>query len=186
MSQTINLRKKEAEIKPEPKVEAEVEIPESKREAEPVASGISWMTYLSRPPRKNVALTIASMLAAAGCLVAYFNHDFLFMIVLFLAALIIILNTFRIHRPHHIRVHATGISVGDENHHFADMKSFWINYEPHVKEVSIHLKKAYMPMIKIPLEDTNPLEIRQAMISYVPEKEHEQSLLDDIVRLIGM
>lgn len=103
-----------------------------------------------------------------------------------MAAVVLNLNAFKPRRQSEITVHATGVSVDDQRHHYADMKSFWIDYQPNLKELSIEMKKSYAPRIKVPLEDVNPLEIRRAMISYVPEKEHEQSLLDHIIRLIGI
>lgn len=188
MAQTIDLRKKEPEFKTKPKIETEITIPEPKvqKEASPMVSEISWSAYLSYPPRKDLAFTVAGILGLAGCAIAYFNHDFIFMLVLFLSGTVLLLNTFKTHYTKNIKVHATGVSINDENHNFADMKSFWINYERHIKELIIHPKKAYLPTLKIPLEEANPLDIRKIMVAYVPEKEPEQSLLDDIVRYIGM
>ena len=168
MSQIIDLRKK-----------GEPEVPTE-------ASDIRWPTHLSPPHRRDrILYTTIGLIIAAG-FVAYFVHDFLFTTVLILSALVLNLNATRPHRQSEITVHATGVSIDDQRHHYADMKSFWIDYEPNLKELSIELKKGYAPRIRVPLEDTNPLEIRQAMISYVPEKEHDQSLLDHIVRLIGI
>lgn len=197
MAQTIDLRKKNTPLEvPNPPVEPEPVIEpvvESIAEAEtpdlpvlPEASGIRWFTHLSPPHRKDRIMYATIALVIAAVLVAYFAHDFLFTVVLILSAVVLNLNATRPHRQSEITVHATGVSVDDQHHHFADMKSFWIEYQPGQKELSIELKKGYSPMIKVPLEDTNPLEIRQAMVSYVPEKEHEQSLLDHIVRLIGI
>jgi len=200
MSQTIDLRKKELVVpKPEPVVPADEQVLEAKptpevgsptgnvgvAELEPITVGVtSWLTHLSPPTSRERIWYIVGILGISAVLVAYLTHDFLFTIILILAGFILLLNAYRPHHPHQITVHATGISINDEHHHFADMKSFWIDYQPHIKEISIELKKGYSPIMKIPLEDANPLEIRQAMISYVPEREHEQSLLDHIVRLI--
>ena len=195
MAQIIDLRKKNtplevprppAEPTPvvEPVVEVEAESPAFS--AQPEVSGIRWSTHLTAPHRKDRILYATLALVAAAILVAYFAHDFLFTTVLILSAVVLNLNATRPHRPSEITVHTTGVSVDDQRHHYADMKSFWIDYQPNLKELSIELKKGYAPRIKIPLEDANPLEIRQAMVSYVPEKEHEQSFLDHLVHLIGI
>ena len=185
MSQTIDLRKKEKISEPEPIIEPAIEV-KTEIPIIPEASDIRWSTHLSPPHRrKQVIYTTIGLLITAG-LVVYFTNDFLFPIVLILSAVVINLNMTRPHRQSEIKVHATGVSIDDQNHHYADMKSFWIEYQPNLKELSIELKKGYTSKIKVPLGETNPLEIRQAMVSYVPEKEHEQSLLDHIVRLIGI
>ena len=196
MSQTIDLRKKNTPLEvPKPPVELSpvVEpIAEAIMKAEsptlplPEASGIRWSTHLSPPPRRDRILYATIALVITAGLIAYFTHDFLFTVVLVLSAIVLNLNATRPHRPSEITVHATGVSVDDQRHHYADIKSFWIDYQPNLKELSIELKKGYTPKIKIPLEDANPLEIRRAMVSYVPEKEHDQSLLDHIIRLIGI
>ena len=196
MAQIIDLRKKNTPLeapKPpveptpvtEPVVAVETESP-TLPPALPKALGISWSAHLSPPHRRDRILYITVALVITAGLVVYFTHDFLFTIVLILSAVVLNLNATRPHRRSDITVHATGVSVDDQRHHYADMKSFWIDYQPNLKELSIELKKGYAPKIKIPLEDTNPLEIRQAMVSYVPEKEHEQSLLDHVIRLIGI
>ena len=147
---------------------------------------IRWSTHLFPPHHRDRTLYITVALIIVAGLVAYFARDFLFTTVLILSAVVLNLNMTRPHRQSEITVHATGVSIDDQHHHYADMKSFWIDYQPNLKELSIELKKGYAPRIRVPLEDTNPLEIRRAMVSYVPEKEHEQSLLDHIVRLIGI
>ena len=192
MSQTIDLRKKNAPLqvpkpptKPEPVAEPVLEV-ETESPTLPIASGVRWSTHLSAPHRKDRILYATIALVVAAILVVYFARDFLFTAVLILSAIVLNLNATRPHRRSEIAVHATGVSVDDERHHYADMKSFWIDYHPNLKQLSIELKRGYAPRIKIPLEDANPLEIRQAMVSYVPEKEHEQSFLDHLVHLIGI
>ncbi len=196
MAQTIDLRKKHSPLevpKPVNQPLAVEQVPEAIAENEspslltlPEASDIRWSTHLFPPHRRKFMMYITFGLLVVAGLVVYFTHDFLFMIVLILAAIVLNLNATRPHRRSEITVHATGISIDDQRHHYADMQSFWIDYQPNLKELSLELKKGYAPRIRVPLEDTNPLEIRRAMLSYVPEKEHEQSLLDHIVRLIGI
>ena len=198
MAQIIDLRKKNAPLEvPKPPIESVPSVepivePVIEIEAEspvlplPEVSDIRWSTHLSPPHRRSQTFYITLGLVITAGLVAYFAHDFLFTVVLILSAVVLNLNATRPHRQSEITVHATGVSIDDQRHHYADMKSFWIEYQPNLKELSIEMKKGYSPRIKIPIEDTNPLEIRQAMVSYVPEKEHEKSFLDHIIRLIGI
>lgn len=197
MSQTIDLREKGEPPKiPRPPEEEEIKPviePVTIIETQPVVfkdpiqeSDIRWSTHLSPPHNRNQTLYITIGLIISAGLIAYFTHDFLFTTILILSAIVLNLNAIQPHRQSEITVHATGVSIDDQSHHYADMKSFWVEYQPNLKELSIELKKGYAPRIKIPLEDANPLEIRRAMLSYIPEKEHEQSLLDHVVRLIGI
>jgi hypothetical protein len=192
MSQIIDLRKKNSppeitkpviQAPPAPTVEPVVKI---EPPVLPETSHIKWSVHLSPPHRRDRIMYATVAFVIAAVLVAYFARDFLFTTVLILSAVVLNLNAFKPRRQSEISVHATGVSIDNQHHHYADMKSFWIDYQSDLKELSIEMKKGYTPRIKIPLEDTDPLEIRRAMVSYVPEKEHEQSLLDQIIRLIGM
>lgn len=195
MPQIIDLRKKAAPLEvPQPPVESAPIAPAVPEPvvAEPVvftdsdASDIRWTAHVARPPHKKRTLYLVIGLSVIAILVALISHDYLFTIVLILSGLVLMLNAHRPHHPSEIRVHATGVAVDDQRHHFADIKSFWIDYQPHIKEVSIEFKKGYQPHMRIPLEDADPLEVRRAMLAYVPEREHEQSLFDHIVRLMGI
>ena len=191
MSQTIDLRKKEEAVvmvpvpAPEPIPVAEPEL-EAEPAAMPADTGILWAAHMTPLPRRDRTLYFAGVLAVSAVLVAWFAQDLLFTLVLALAALVLVLNTTRPHRKSEVGVHATGISIDGQHHYYGSIRSFWIDYEPrlNMKELSIELRKGYTPRIRIPLEDTDPVQIRQAMIPYVAEKEHEQTLLDHVVRLL--
>ncbi|KKW02270.1 MAG: hypothetical protein UY36_C0009G0005 [Parcubacteria group bacterium GW2011_GWA1_49_11] len=146
----------------------------------------SWLTHLAPPPDRRRAFYLSATLIIAAVLIAVFTKDIMLTIVLVMFCFVIILKAHQSYEPYHIKVHATGISINDDHHHYADMKSFWIEYEPYVKELSIEFKRGHLPRISIPLGDTNPLEIRRTMISYLPEKEHERSILDHLARIIGI
>ncbi len=154
-------------------------------EQAPTTDGIAWTTHLSPQPQKGVVLVITFSLLILAGLVTYFSHDIIFAIVLVLSTVVINLVARKPSKPSEINVHATGISIDNDRHHFADMRSFWVDYEPNLKEVRIEMKKGYAQRLKIPLEDTDPLQIRRALLTYMPEREHELSLLDQIIRLIG-
>lgn len=197
MSQTIDLRKKhgplevprppeEEEIKPVIEPVAIIETQPAVFKDPPQESDIRWATHLSPVPNKERISYITGLLVVGAILIAYFTHDFLFSFVLVLSAIVLNLNKSKPHQKSDIAVHATGVSIDDQRHHYADMKSFWIDYQPNLKELSIELKKGYAQKIRVPLGDTDPLNIRRAMLTYVPEKEHEQSLLDHVIRLIGI
>ncbi|MBX4190454.1 hypothetical protein KW791_04150 [Candidatus Parcubacteria bacterium] len=150
------------------------------------AEGISWTTPLFPPKKKEAYLT---SLALVGCVavLAYFHQSLLFMIMLGLSAFVLILHSHKDPEIQEINVDKVGVSVDDQKFYFKDIKSFWIDYNPpHTKELSIELKKAYMPYIRLPIHHVNPLEIRSIMVSYIPEKEHVRSILEDIGTWLGI
>lgn len=193
MAEVIDLRhKKELQAPPPPEeptqelaaIEPEPEI--QTMEVEPVSAHAIWITHLVKPPHRKNTYYLAIGLWLAALPVLFFFHDSLFAILLILSGLVLVLNLFRPHEPNRVAVHATGISIDDRHHHYADMRSFWIDYQPHIKEISIEFKHGLSPRLRIPLENQNPLEIRRVMIPFVPEREHELPFLEHIIRRLDI
>ncbi len=187
MVQTIDLRQKESLPEP-PRPPAPEVVLEEATAAESVESDpTSWTTHHTRSATHHRIWYVIGALVIGAAIVGIFAHDIIFSFVLGLGAVVLLLNTLKSHRPSHVGIHATGISINDDHHRFADMRSFWIHYyPPHIKELSLEFKKGLTHRIQIPIENQNPLELRQVLMSYVPEKEHEPSLLDHLIRMIGI
>lgn len=78
-----------------------------------------------------------------------------------------------------------GIKIQDRIYYFNQLESFWIFYDPPTtKFISIKSKKTLMPLIRIPLDKANPLEIRKVLLQYLKEDEQHESLIDIITRII--
>jgi hypothetical protein len=97
---------------------------------------------------------------------------------------------------HHIRrdkeivdfeVNLQGVRVDHKIYHYRDIESFWINYHPHigVRQLSLHLKKKHALLVKIPLHDQDPVQVRDIMIDFIPEIPHHDSLADTLSRRLG-
>ncbi len=195
MGQTIDLRKKIIDQPTEPpKEKPEPVLPQPKpveKEPEPTSlkpssSVISWSTVMSPLPKKKIAWWTLGVLSAIGVLMLMFRHDIFFSIMLFLAGFVIVLRAYSKPRRNNISVTPTSIIIDEERYPFHEMKSFWVRYQPpQIKELSVEFKKSLRPYLNIPLEGTDPLEIRSVMVQYIPEKEHEETLFDQIIRMIG-
>jgi hypothetical protein len=79
-----------------------------------------------------------------------------------------------------------GIKIAKRLYPYDNLKSFWIHYDPPRKsELSLESKKAIMPYITIPLGDIDPNIIRDRLIKLLPEKKHEESIIDNISHYLG-
>jgi len=116
-----------------------------------------------------------------------FRYDTLTSIFLILASLVLLLYGKQKPTISKIVVDQSGILVGDIMYYYKDLKSFWIDYNPGgPKELSLESAKWYMPYIKVLLNDQNPVEVRSLIVNFLPEKEHENSLVDHIGRRLGL
>ncbi len=117
----------------------------------------------------------------------YFGKDKLTAIFMVLASLVLILYSTR--RPEISRIHIDqgGVAIGNAMYYYKDLRSFWIHYNPgELKELSLEAKKWYMPYVTVSIENKNPLLIRSLLINFLPEKEHEHSLIDIIAKRMGL
>ena len=82
-----------------------------------------------------------------------------------------------------VTINTRGVAVKNKLTSYSNIASFWILYEPPIKELIIIRKEHFTPKITIPLGNTNPIEIRNILLANaVKEKEEEESLADVIAR----
>jgi hypothetical protein len=123
-------------------------------------------------------------------LIAYalYTNNFLFAVIILLAALILFTHHRTEPTPVMFTVYDTGVQVGDLFYLFRELGSFAIIYEPpHVKRLYLMPKKAVLRTeISIPLQDQNPLHVRSLFLDFVSEdlEREEESHNDTLSRLL--
>lgn len=195
MAYTVDLRKKKAEpeLKPESvsaapaKKEAPTSAPEPAKKEIKIPGVVSWTAPLRVIPKRRPALIIAVLLWLTGASAIFFLHDYLFATGLAIAGAVLILLSYQKLETASVSVESARIVVGDREFFYSQIKSFWVNYAPpRTAELIVTLRKPYLPVLRIPLGDADPLAIRKIMVSFVPETEHEDSVLDQIVKYLSI
>lgn len=80
-----------------------------------------------------------------------------------------------------------GVIAGNEIYDFDNLKSFWIYYNPpHEKILSLRSKNNFTPHVHIPIEDEDPVYIRQILIGFIPEEKQQHNIVDSIERFLHM
>jgi len=118
-------------------------------------------------------------------LIAIFTKNLLF--ALMIALTYFILSMYASKRPREISLAITpqGVKVERTLYTYENLRSFWLFYDPpEIRELSLRSKKTVMPYIRIPLGEQDPVEIRQMLIKYLPEKKHQESITDNLARQI--
>ena len=82
----------------------------------------------------------------------------------------------------HYAITSLGVKIGNRFWRFNELNSFWILYEPEVKEILIANKALLTPKLTLPLDDQDPNELRRLFMKFLPEKQHEESLVDIFMR----
>lgn len=79
-----------------------------------------------------------------------------------------------------------GVTVNGKTTPYSSIASFWILYEPPVKDLVLIYKTRFTPKIIIPLGSAHPVELRELMLANgIIEKEEEESLVDLLARRVG-
>jgi len=186
LKKVIDLRQKiepVAEVEPKPQ-----SAPPSESTGKPEI--ISWTGFLYHhdPDMKAVWITVAIFWTLAAVL-QIFQKNIIATVLMALIGLMILFQAKRKHdNTGKISFSPKGIEVGNFNYVFPDIKSFWVDYEPEhgIEELSLHLKKWYMPYIRVPIDGQDPVRLRGFLIQYIPETRHETSLSETLARRLGL
>ncbi len=94
---------------------------------------------------------------------------------------------FSLKKPRKIRCQITNHSISADTaiYYFKEIESFWIFYEPpEFKVISLKHKKPYLPLIQIPLGETDPILVRRSLLQFLHEEEQEEGFSDKMARFL--
>ncbi len=150
---------------------------------------LRWIAPASYRQGSTIAPYIVAVLLAVGAiLIGIFQRDTTTAILFgFLAVMTVV----HIRRPVplvEVEVSPLSIKVSEHTYRYEEIKSFWIQYEPEfdIRELSLHLKKWYQPYVKVQIEDQDPVQIRAILLEFIPEVEHEETLVHSLTRRLGL
>ena len=184
-----------ATISPEKKV-IDLKHPETeraeRREAEMDAEAASWVKLdwvayeYDHEPKERRWFIIGGIAAAVLILISLYSGNYFFALFVALAALVVYLYANRPPKEVYCSITPHGIQIGQRLFEFESLASFWIFYEiGGIKHLSLQSKRAFLPFIRVPLGDVHPAELRTTLRRFVPEREHEESLVEILSRLVG-
>jgi hypothetical protein len=128
------------------------------------------------------------MIALALILIVYsiFTQNFLFALIIILIVFIIFLREYIVPRDLKFLITEDGIVLGERLYPYREIKSFYFVYDPPaVKKIYFTLKKGINPIFSVPLNDLNPLALRERLLIYLDEDlEQENQTLDDQLETI--
>ncbi len=143
---------------------------------------LSWKatSFVSTPKSKIwyiiVFITLVSLVA-----LGLFSDNFPLAILAILIGLILYLFEKKEAQSFNFSVTTEGVIAQDRLYKFSSLENFWIFYEPGgKKDLSLKSAKSFIPYINIPLGDVDPAILRKVLISFLPEVEHEDSLIDSL------
>jgi hypothetical protein len=120
---------------------------------------------------------------------AIFTANYLFAFIILLTAVILILSDNPEPQPILVQIGNNGIVYHGQLYQFNEISDFSIIYHPpHTKVLYIQPKNMIHPRIRIPLEDEDPIAIRNHLKNYVDEdlKLRDEHFSDILARLLKL
>ncbi|MFA6391743.1 MAG: hypothetical protein WCW66_03245 [Patescibacteria group bacterium] len=132
---------------------------------------------------------VAGIVSAAFLTYAIVVSNFLFAIIIVIVDLIILIQINR--KPDRIdfKITEEGLMIGSSFTPFRNISKFWIIYNPpKVKTLYINYKSTIRPGITIPLENKNPLRVREVLLKYIEEdiEKEEESNSEQIRKFLKL
>lgn len=153
----------------------------------PTSEKITWDFTYEVSGNKIYFYFLMAAFFAVGILTVWYFRNYSFGALLVACATVGLLFSRQERKARRILIDKGGISIDKEKYLYRNIKSFWIHYSPGgIKELSIETKKLLSSYLIVPLEGTHPVDLRKFLVKYIPEKEHEPSLIDMISRRLGV
>lgn len=95
----------------------------------------------------------------------------------------------RVHpKPVEVIFSAYGIRYGKQRFSYSNIEAFWIFHEPpYMDELHIRTGDKWHPEVVIPLMGADPTELRQFLVTQIPEWEGKKpSFIDNLVRFLKL
>ena len=102
---------------------------------------------------------------------SFWTANFLFVVIIVLAAVVIMLNDNREAEKIRFSLTDEGLIIGKKFIDYDELKNFSIVYKPRqrIKKLYFEFKNVLRPRLSIYLDNMNPLPIRETLLNYLPE-----------------
>ncbi|MFC1687178.1 hypothetical protein ACFL0L_01200 [Patescibacteria group bacterium] len=150
----------------------------------------SWVfPEFSVTKRSRLWYIFASLIAGGAIVLLLLQANPLFAVFIMLVVIIYVVRQKQ--QPTTIVVSITedGIEIGERFYSYDDLKEFWIAYEPpKVKRLYVRFRNAVRANLSIPLEDQNPVVIREFLLQYIEEdlEQRGESVSDAFQRFMKL
>ena len=154
----------------------------------PTTRIITWSGQLHHHPNVPAIVTASIIFFGIAALVQIFQKNIITTVFFALVGLVILLNSRRKPEVGRFEISPAGVVINGARHIYSEIKSFWIEYDPElgIQELSLQLKKWYAPYVKIPIYGQDPVQLRLALLEFLPEVEHKDSIVEILSRKLGI
>ena len=147
---------------------------------------ISWDTPEHHHTEKNNdwywAVGIITLTAAA---LAFIFGDVIFGILIIVGVFALLVHASRTPRIIHIEINDRGIIIDNILYPFLTLESFWIDAHEQPSKIILKSAKIFMPYITVQIADADKEKIREILLNYIAETEHQEPVSQKILERLG-
>ena len=112
-------------------------------------------------------------------------NQIIFAVLTLLGVLALTLHASRRPRILQFEINDRGIIIDDILYPFLHIESFWIPHDHARPKIILKSHKALMPLIHVPIDEVNPEDVREVLLKYIAETEHDEPLSHLILERLG-
>lgn len=151
-----------------------------------MADDISWQApefeYIEKGPDWYWAVgVIATTLIVAAILF----ENLLFSLVILFATIALVTQANREPDILEFTIDRRGVRIENTLYPYASLRSFWVENTEHEQQIILQSQKNLMPYIIVPIAEVDPEEVRDYLLQFLPEEEHEEPLSHKIMEYLG-
>jgi len=109
----------------------------------------------------------------AASLAIIFNN-FVFGILILVAAFALVVHAAKKPKMVRCEINDRGIVLDDILYPFLTLESFWIDAHEQPSKILVKSHKTFMPFIVIYIEEVDPEHVREILLNYIAETEHQE------------
>lgn len=116
------------------------------------------------------------LIMVVGIILSLLFGNFLFAIIILLGGVILISYARRQPELIDYEINTEGVRAGHRFYPYTQLDSFWIIGDQPTKKILLESKRSLMPLIDLPLGNTDPLMAYNYLAKYLKPEKHEQSI----------
>ncbi len=125
------------------------------------------------------------IITLTAAVLAIMLNNVVFGILIIISAFALVVHSSQKPRIFHYEINDRGIIVNESLYPFLTLESFWIDAHQEKPKLLIKSHKTFMPFLAIYIEEVDPEEIRDILLNYIAETEHQEPISQKLLELIG-
>ena len=125
------------------------------------------------------------IITITASVLAIMFSNIIFGILILVSAFALIVHASQKPRIFHYEINDRGVMINDILYPFLTLESFWINAHDAQPKILIKSHKTFMPYITIYIEDVDPEKVRDTLLNYIAETEHQEPLSQKLLEVMG-